>query len=244
MRVCRLREGAAASRWMLESPVVDLVDEAGAFAAPLTIRFPRTILWPQGCVGKRVDALTSLEVVALRGARSGRLVKGPFGASGPTVRQYSRSQPDLERSQSPAGLVFVPSRPGGRPEVASDRARKFCRGCAAGRPSVGRLTPVPGVSGVASFLRSLLPTNNGAGRSSDSPRLLAGTARTRRSRCSRYFGGIRIPPSRRIVCAFMYGLVTHSITVNASSSALPRRRGNSTDSPSLALKASLASPWP
>ena len=71
-------------------------------------------------------------------------------------------------------------------------------------------------------------------------------------RCSRvrgsarraYLGGILMPPSTRTTSAFMYELVISSITIDASSSGLPRRCGNSTDSPSFALNASDASPSP
>ena len=55
---------------------------------------------------------------------------------------------------------------------------------------------------------------------------------------SAHFGGILIPPSTRTTSAFMYELVTSSTTIEANSSGLPRRCGNSTHSPSFALKAS------
>ena len=59
-----------------------------------------------------------------------------------------------------------------------------------------------------------------------------------------YFGGMRMPPSTRIVSAFMYGLVIRSITMNASSSELPSRLGNKTDWPRWALNWSDCSPEP
>jgi uncharacterized transporter YbjL len=59
-----------------------------------------------------------------------------------------------------------------------------------------------------------------------------------------YFGGMRMPPSTRMTSPFMYGLVMSSITIEASSSAAPRRFGNSTDWPRCALNWSDASPVP
>jgi hypothetical protein len=43
-----------------------------------------------------------------------------------------------------------------------------------------------------------------------------------------YFGGILMPPSTRIVSAFMYEFVMHSTAIEASSAGTPRRFGKST----------------
>ena len=43
-----------------------------------------------------------------------------------------------------------------------------------------------------------------------------------------YFGGILIPPSTRTTSPFMYGLRTHSTTIEASSAGWPSRFGKST----------------
>ncbi len=50
-----------------------------------------------------------------------------------------------------------------------------------------------------------------------------------------YLGGILMPPSTRMVSPFIYGLVMHSMTMNANSSPWPRRFGNSTLWPRWAL---------
>ena len=50
-----------------------------------------------------------------------------------------------------------------------------------------------------------------------------------------YLGGIRMPPSTRTISAFMYELTTSSTTIDASSAGTPRRRGNRTFLPRLAL---------
>ena len=48
---------------------------------------------------------------------------------------------------------------------------------------------------------------------------------------SAYLGGIRMPPSTRMTSPFMYGLVSKSMTIKASSSEEPSRFGNNTDWP-------------
>ena len=58
------------------------------------------------------------------------------------------------------------------------------------------------------------------------------------------FGGIRMPPSTRMVSAFIYELPMSSPTIDPSSLAWPSRCGNKTSLPSAALKASDASPVP
>ena len=63
-------------------------------------------------------------------------------------------------------------------------------------------------------------------RLTDHPRLGVVSPNAGLLRC--HLGGILMPPSRRTTSPFMYELVRHSITMLASSSAVPRRLGKST----------------
>ena len=140
-------------------------------------------------------------------------------------------------------VCFADSRQPGR------RADRGVRGAGLGgraqRGQPGRGPRVPGGRGSVPTPRH---RTCWSGRSSCSSTGWWPTGRTGRRRRSsvagRYFGGMRMPPSTRIVSALRYELVTHSTTTDASSSGRPRRCGNSTPFCRFALNWSDASPEP